>query len=627
MHYSRCGKLALGVFILWAGQAIIHAQQAPDTILYNGKIVTVDNHEVNAELGTVAQAIAIRDGRIVALGSNADIRKLAGSGTHSLDLKGRTVTPGFGATHDHPQDWIPLNEAVVKAVVRDDMHIERFINVPPAQVPGQFARVLDEAANKARPGQWIRISVLFGDEYRWVEEITAMFGRQINKQMLDLAAPDNPVEVRAGFTGTVLNQKAIEAVRAFYGDQWDKFLYPPLGDLGGADTGFAQSGVCATCYRYVEQDVIYPPAVLQEMFRLGVSWTTALGVTLNASSLYTAGAIRAYSNLDRQGQLPIRFAYGWFWPFRNDIFADPYIVQGIVSQENTGTDHLWYTGMTSMMGGSCSKLPGTSPEVKRREPKCRFDPSAPSDASTALYNYIKAGGRLFGDHQLGDGEVDLVLDVIEKASRDGGLTPEEVRARRHITEHMEMYPRPDQIPRFKELGMMTSGWNLSLWEGGGKRILRDYGERGAMQMIPRKSLYDAGIMNSVEIDRAISEYTKLTYFHVLYSGITRKDQDGNVIAPQQAVSREAMLKSATLWAAYGVKREKTLGSLEPGKWADLVVLSRDYFTVPVDEIPEIKVLLTMIGGKMVHLAPSLAREWGIQPVGTQVELGGPAAQW
>ena len=146
-------------------------------------------------------------------------------------------------------------------------------------------------------------------------------------------------------------------------------------------------------------------------------------------------------------------------------------------------------------------------------------------------------------------------------------------------------------------------------------------------VIPRKSLYDAGIMNTVEIDRPLSEYTNLTYFNVLYSGITRKDQDGNITAPQQGITREQMLKSATLFAAYSAKKENVLGSLERGKWADLVVLDRDYLTVPVDDIPKIHVLMTMVGGKLVHLAPSLAREWGIQPVGAQVELGGPAAQW
>ena len=146
-------------------------------------------------------------------------------------------------------------------------------------------------------------------------------------------------------------------------------------------------------------------------------------------------------------------------------------------------------------------------------------------------------------------------------------------------------------------------------------------------VVPRRGLYDAGVINTVEIDRPIAEYTNLTYFHVLYSGITRKDQDGNVTAPQQAISREEMLKSATLFAAYGVKKDKLLGSLETGKWADLIVLDKDYLTVPVEDILKIHVLMTMVGGKMIHLAPSLAREWILKPVGPQVEMGGPASKW
>ncbi len=88
-----------------------------------------------------------------------------------------------------------------------------------------------------------------------------------------------------------------------------------------------------------------------------------------------------------------------------------------------------------------------------------------------------------------------------------------------------------------------------------------------------------------------------------------------------------MLKVATLFGAYAVKREKVLGSLEPGKWADLVVMDKDYLTVPLDDIREIRALMTMVGGKIEHLVPSLAREIGLQPTGAQVELGGNPAQW
>ena len=618
------------LIVLWvfgvSGGPLLAQQPAPDTILYNGKVVTVDNHEVNGNLGTIAQAIAIREGKIMAVGSNDPIRQMAGPNTKSYDLKGRTVTPGFGATHDHPQDWNPLNPTIMKKVVSDDMHIERFLNVPPDQVMQQFPRVLDEAVQKAKPGQWIRISLLYGPDYRWGNEISPMLGRQINKQLLDVTAPNNPVLIRGGFTGLVLNQKGIEAVKNGYGDQWDKFLINPIGSYTG-ESG-EETGTCGVCYREVEQDILYPPEVLREIYRLGLSWTSALGVTLNATSLYTGGAIRAFNSLDKEGQMAMRLGWGWFWPERNDFFQDPYFVNAVASLVGKGSDYLWNTGMTAHQGGQCTKLEPLTPEAAaRKERNCANPGYSQENISRALYEYLKVGGRIAGDHMMGDVEIDMVLDIIEKAARDAGMTLDDIRSKRHVTEHMTLYPRPDQIPRFKKLGIVTSGWDIVVWQGTVTQILRDYGERGAMNMVPRKALYDAGIMNSVEIDRPLSEYTNLTYMHVLYGAITRKDWDGNLVAPAQAISREAMLKSATLFAAYGTLKEDVLGSLEPGKFADLVVLDKDYLTIPVDDILTIRVLMTMVGGTPMHLVPSLAREWGMQPTGAQVELGGPAAQW
>src|SRR3990170_1406283 len=94
-----------------------------------------------------------------------------------------------------------------------------------------------------------------------------------------------------------------------------------------------KTGVCSVCYRYVEQDVLYPSNALTEIYRLGLSWMAGFGLTLNATSLYTGAAIRAYDTLDRRGQMPIRFAWGYFWPFRNDFFRDPYLVHFVRAQE------------------------------------------------------------------------------------------------------------------------------------------------------------------------------------------------------------------------------------------------------------------------------------------------------
>jgi len=518
-------------------------------------------------------------------------------------------------------------------VISDDIHIERFLNIPLDQVVQQFPRVLDEAVQKAKPGQWIRISFLFGPEYTYGDGIMALLGHQINKDMLELAAPNNPVMVRTGLAGMVMNHRGFEEVKKFYGDQIQQFLPEPepdtLDNLVGSRAGEGnvekeKNGVCGVCFRQPEQDVLYRPEDLTEIYRLNQSWRAAIGLTLNATALYTGGVIRAYNSLDRAGQMATRFGWAWSWPYRNDFFFDLYFVQATVSRLGQGSDYFWNTGMSPEMGMNCSKLPGTSPEVKKQELPCGY---ADSDVSRALYEYIKAGGRLAGDHISADGEIDLILDIIERASKDAGMTLDQIRAKRHVAEHMAMWPRPDQIPRIKNLGMMTSGFDINFYEGNADKVLRAYGERGVLQVQPRKSLYDAGVMNSVEIDRPLSEYTNLTYFTVLYHGMTKKNREGKVLAPQEAISREAMLKSVTLFAAYNVLRETVLGSLEPGKWTDLIVLDRDYLTIPIDDIPKIRVLMTMVGGKFIHLVPSLAREWAMQPAGAQVELGGPASRW
>ena len=109
--------------------------------------------------------------------------------------------------------------------------------------------------------------------------------------------------------------------------------------------------------------------------------------------------------------------------------------------------------------------------------------------------------------------------------------------------------------------------------------------------------------------------------------ITRRAWDGKVYSPDQRVDRETALKIATIWGAYYLIRENVLGSIEPGKWADFAVLDRDYLTVPEDDIAKLRVLMTVSGGKVIHLVPSLAKELGMSPAGAQVTLGGAAAQW
>ena len=148
----------------------------------------------------------------------------------------------------------------------------------------------------------------------------------------------------------------------------------------------------------------------------------------------------------------MRFAWSWFWSFRNDFFNDPYFVQALVALEGSGSDYFWLDGMDPEHGGMCTKLTPISPEAEERKARTCANPKyATSSVSRALYEYVKAGGRMSGNHMMGDYEIDLMLDTIEQASKDGGLTLDEIREKRHISNHMTMYPRTDQIPRFKNL--------------------------------------------------------------------------------------------------------------------------------------------------------------------------------
>jgi len=608
------------------GKETLRAQQTPDTVLYNGKIVTVDDHGVNGNLGTIAQAIAVKDDRILALGSNGQMRALAGANTRSIDLKGRTVIPGLIATHDHPQLWDPLNPYIIQKVINDNMHIERFLwDEPPEEKLQKFPRVLEEAVQKAKPGQWIRISLLYGKNYNypWREKIEGYLGHQINKEMLDTMAPNNPVLVRPGFVGHIVNQRAIDEMKKFYGERWKDFI-------GGWSSEAEQTGVSFGSYRKIEEDLVYPPEVLREVYRMGGSWWAGYGLTTNSTAMYGAGSLKAYTALDRDGQLAFRLPWSWRVDDSGDAFLNPYMLAALVAQQGQGSDYFWMIGFWGPGEGStCTSLPGLTPEVKQKEAPCGLDPNTPVGKKNRVgfYNLIKAGGRLSGAHTDGDKNMDYVMDIVEQASKDAGMTLDQIRAKRHSWDHQGINPRPDQIPRIKNLGMMLGGWDLFVWEGQAREwVLKDYGEEATQWTVPRKNLLDAQVRESVEIDRPLG-YTNLNFFTVLHTGITRKDQNGIVYAPQQAVSREVMLKSATLSGAYMALREDRIGSLEPGKLADLVILDRDYLTIPVDDIPKIRVLMTMLGGKIVHLVPSLARELGMQPAGSQVTLGAAAAQY
>ena len=594
--------------MVWGQQRDVSAKLGyPDLIIYNAKIVTMDDPSFQSKVGTITQATAVRGDRILATGTNAEMRALAGPQTKQIDLKGRTVLPSFIMTHEHPTDWAFLEPEALKHVLpeNNDLMIVRWLKAAPVQEQFlELQQVMKEAVTKTKPGQWILINFNWGSEYEYAEEIMQRFHRLVTKKLLDTLAPKTPVKVKNGFVTAVINSKALEELEKVH-DRLSVFQHATTMDKVKQ---YEEDGLNFSWP--IEPDVIFKDrtALLADILKAEMELWVAHGITAFASSPYTYHNFQALSFLDKRGEMPARFGWSYRGPdFHIDTLR---IIVGLLGQ---GSDYLWNIGVRPADGTNCRTM-DARPEVKAQE-QCSLAPG--SFGREVLESSIKAGARLVTIHSEGDKDIDYLMDAIEKASKEAGMSLEEIRAKRHAFDHGGGAPRPDQLPRIKNLGMMVSLTNTYLWERAGRNydaymIARDYGIEYTTWVVPRKSMTEAGILNSFEIDRPMPQ--KLFFF--IHKGITRyNEREQKVYGAKERTDRIVQLKALTTWASYYMLKEKLMGSLEAGKFADFIVLDQDYLTIPEDAIPKTRVLMTVVGGKMAHLLPSLAQEIGMQPVG------------
>lgn len=595
----------------------------PDLIVFNGQIATVDGNE------TLVQAMAIKNRRILALGTNDEIRFLAGPRTEMLDVKGRTVLPGLSEVHDHVHTFAELHW------LADGALVQKF--GPEAQLTFAKSNTLDgmkraveaeikRRANEMGPGKWILVgmwstSPAVGPQYGWVSEpgkhlyktrelARALLGRGlIDVQWLDQVAPDNPVLLRA----------AGQVPLSIYNTPGSDIVKERLGSGAVRSDGRSSSSI----QEYWLYDILLKGKVKDVAYVLKLEMDTCLapyGVTSLRTRMASPAVLGGLNWLDRQGDLPVR------WAYVNSVGYNSFVEEEVITYykktpdfRGHGSESLWNVGVGSESDPfRCTQAgnprdPNAKPEDLYTVP-CEASPSNVDYASSERWREAQAllelGLRLDQMHGQTDGTYDGMFEMIEQAVREGKLTREEIRETRIGLEHNAI-TRPDQVAKLANYGFSITFQPFHYFRDTLK-FVRDYGEQFLAWGMPAKTFAEAGVRFTVNtayhltkarpemIGQPAPANFQENSIWPHYAFYITREQDGQSYLPEQAISREELLRAVTRRPAEVMFREKEIGSLEVGKLADFLVIDKDYFAIPDNQIDTITTLMTVKGGETTY---------------------------
>ncbi|MSO19871.1 MAG: hypothetical protein EXQ56_05295 [Acidobacteria bacterium] len=596
--------------------------QFPEMIIHNAKIVTMDDTAPNGTVGSTFQAMAIRGDTIYLLGTDAQVLRLAGPQTRKIDLKGRTVVPGLINTHNHLHggyisNWLkkfPEEEAKMRALQN-----RRNFSVTGKsfdELTKGIELVIKEKMADAPPTQWAAISVPSRGKYGFGIGTPYVIDGGITRQDLDTLAPQRPVSV-SGEGVELMNTAARNALLDLFRlDHTDEAEYYTMIGSGGDTPSNVSTGE-----GFTEQFWASRVPMMADGLEDGLKHFAALGWTGFSSHIIGLRIYDAYLKLAREGRMPVRFGYA----DRNcqimvvDIpacFSRKQDIAGV------GDKYFWNVGVT--LGALDHDAPTichtmeASPKINALQ-KCYAEPGGPYNE--AIYTAIRQRLRYVVNHVMGDKSMDQFMDIIERAMKDDpGITLEHIRSLRLSADHCGWYPRLDQIPRLAKFNVQLSCGPKEI-DDQGAFIPKIFGEKYANRIGPMQSVFKGGVIVSVEETQADGlENPAPTTFARVYPYITRKRSDGVSIAPEEAINRIQLMKMMTSNPSLFMMKEKEIGTLEKGKLADFVVLSKDYFSIPEADIPTVYPLMTVVGGKMIVLRDELARDIGLTAVGPQLNF-------
>ena len=561
---------------LWLAAASLARLGAADAdlILHNGKIVTVDANF------SLRQAVAIRADRIVAVGDDKTVLAERGPATRVIDLRGRMVLPGLFDSHVH---------ALEAGLSEFRAPLPRFDSYAAVQ------NYLREQARHTPKGEWIVVPRTFPTR------LTEL--RMPTREVLDVVQ-DHPVMFDASYV-VIANSEALRVsgiTRDTPNPPGGEIVKDAKGEPNGIlknAQGLLKRGPSSTA-GFTDAEKL---RALEDQLKRYV----AAGITSINDRAVDAPQIALYQQLKQQGRLPIRAALTW----RPDaarptqeliaaINAAPYTTETGDQWLKFGSFKLTLDG--GMTIGTAFQRYPYGPFGKqlygKTDPDDRGQLFIPPDKLLAVMRAARNRGWQLTTHDQGGGAVDAFLDTLAALDRE-----RPIRDSRSFVMHAS-FQSPEAIARMKKMGILADTQSQWLYLDG-PALERVFGREGMRYFFPLRSYLDAGIVVAAGSDhmighdknKAVNPYNP---FLSMWIEIARKTDEGQVIGPEQKLTRAEALKTHTIWGAYLQFSEKQKGSIEAGKLADLVVVDRDFLTCPEDQIKDIQPEMTILGGKVVY---------------------------
>jgi predicted amidohydrolase YtcJ len=539
--------------------------ETADLVLTNGRIVTAE------EAQPEAQAIAIRGDRIAALGSADEMKKFVGPGTQVIDLQGQLAIPGFIESHGH---FTGVGESRLQ------------LNLMTATSWDEIVAMVAEAVKQAKPGQWI-----YGrgwHQEKWTARPQPNVEGFPVHASLDKVSPDNPVFlVHASGHASFANAKAMELSgirRPTESPRGGEILRDGSGDA----TGLLRETASSLIKRGAGEPTPAPEearARERRVLELAAEESLSKGITTFEDAGSPLATIDRMKEMVDEGKLGVRL---WVMVRQPNAVIGPKLAQYRMIDHANG--YLTVRAIKKSIDGALGSRGAWLLEPYSDKPGSTGLETTPVAEIEETARLAMRNDYQLCVHAIGDRANRETLDLFERAFK---ANPAKTDVRWRI-EHAQHLSAQD-IPRFGKLGVIASMQGVHATSDAPyvtERLGAKRAEEGAYVW---QKLMKSGATIANGTDAPVEDVDPIASFH---ASVSRKLRDGSVFYPDQRMTRMEALKSYTINGAYAGFEEANRGSLKPGKYADIAVLSKDILTVPEDEIPSARVVYTIVGGRI-----------------------------